>query len=89
MKHFLLIAGLLLISNTALASEDALYAPAPPADSAFVRTINATEKNEGTIKINNNALAIDDEIYSDYSVIKKGTHQISFFGMKKEILNKK
>lgn len=78
---------LLLMPSLAFADEDGLYAPAPPADSAFVRTINATSKTDEVIQINGNALNTENgsSIVSDYVILKEGSHKLSFSDLTKEV----
>ncbi len=70
----------LLSPSIAIANEDALYAPAPPADSAFVRTINATADTSIAIQLNGVSLAQNEEHIniSDYAVFKQGNYDLTY-----------
>jgi alginate O-acetyltransferase complex protein AlgF len=65
---------LAFLSGTALAAPP-LYSPAPPADSAFVRLINATS-NASSAAIDNASLAeqLKPAQVSAYRIFKQGTH---------------
>lgn len=87
MKYFIILLGLIFIPTVSFADEDSLYAPAPPADSAFVRTINATGNIDTLIKINQTSLMTENksEVISDYNILKEGKHKINFGEMNDEI----
>ncbi len=81
MKHFALLAFLFIIPATVQADEAALYAPAPPADAAFVRVINVTDSQELNISIGAVTPPFTDEKrVSDYAVVKQGEHTVTLDG---------
>lgn len=84
MKLFLACLVVLSLSVPAYASEEALYAPVPPSDSAFVRTVQVTNEGQGKIQIDGIVppKSIQDQV-SDFIVIKQGSHVVEA-GDKKE-----
>lgn len=79
MKH-LMIATLFLtfLPLTASADEAALYAPTPPADSAFVRVINASTSDDLNITLSGSEpVASEEARVSSYSVLKEGAHTLA------------
>lgn len=87
MKSFFVCLAVFLLSVPAYAAdEEALYAPVPPADSAFVRTVNATGNVQEKITVDGvEPQKSTQDFVSDFSVIKQGSHVVQF-GDKKETL---
>lgn len=79
MKLMKIIALFLVITPFyAQANEDALYAPAPPADSAFVRTINASSDTESTVAVDGRTFEpSEDARISNYSILKNGEYEVT------------
>lgn len=75
MRFWTFIAALLFSLQTARAADDAaLYDPAPPADSAFVRVINA---EGGAVNVTLGANSFSNVAYpaiSPYQIVPQGSH---------------
>lgn len=61
---------LMLVSLTLAAAQEGLYAPAPPANSAFVRVLNAPSATLGTVNVTANKSA------SPYIIIPQGSFDV-------------
>ena len=87
MKFMLTFLAALLIPFSAFAAgEEALYAPVPPADSAFVRAVNLTDVAKTAIQIDGSSFAVGDNAQvSNYAVIKQGDHSLSVGDKKQPI----
>ena len=71
------IAGLLLLVSVAAAQDEGLYAPAPPADAAFVRVLNAGA-GELTPTLGETAFgALDAGTVSPYRVVLQGSAELA------------
>lgn len=71
------IAGLLLLVSAAAAQDEGLYAPAPPADAAFVRVLNAGA-GELTPALGETAFgALAAGTVSPYRVVLQGSAELS------------
>ena len=71
------LAGLLLLVSAASAQDEGLYAPAPPADAAFVRVLNAGA-GELTPTLGETAFgALDAGTISPYRVVLQGSAELS------------
>ena len=71
------IAGLLLLVSAAAAQDEGLYAPAPPADAAFVRVLNAGA-SELTPTLGETAFgALAAGTVSPYRVVLQGSAELS------------
>jgi alginate O-acetyltransferase complex protein AlgF len=78
LKTMLAALAAFLIPVSAMAGEEALYAPVPPADSAFVRTVNLTGDATASIQLDGSSLPAGAQpLVSDYAVIKQGDHSLS------------
>lgn len=78
MKLILAFLALLVIPFSAQAGEEDLYAPVPPADSAFVRTVNLTGDDKAAIQLGGASFpASAQALVSDYIVIKQGEHSLT------------
>lgn len=80
----LLLLCLLLPANAAFADDDQAYALTPPADSAFVRLVNAAG-NQPINGLLGNLTFKETEGFSPYKTIKKGKYDISVDKTKKSI----
>ena len=80
MKTFaFIILTMVLAPFAAYAGEEELYAPLPPADSAFVRVVNLTSTPEAKITIDEAAIPAGNEnAVSEYVVIKEGARSLNF-----------
>lgn len=77
MKKLLVLAAFLFLPLTASAGEEALYAPVPPSDSAFVRAVNATGDAALSATLDGAKFPAGvQESVSDYAVIKQGDHAL-------------
>jgi len=74
--NFILLS--LLAVGTAFANDDELYDPAPPADSAFVRVINAAAGAEATaVKVGDYSFGqLAYPAISPYSIVKQGEYDV-------------
>ena len=71
------LAGLLLLVSAASAQDEGLYAPAPPADAAFVRVLNAGA-GELTPTLGETAFgALDAGTVSPYRVVLQGSAELA------------
>lgn len=78
MKKLFVLLAFLLLPLSATAGEEALYAPVPPADSAFVRTVNAGDDSVPPVRLDGSAFpAGEQKAVSDYAVIKQGEHVLT------------
>jgi alginate O-acetyltransferase complex protein AlgF len=86
MKLILTFFAMMIVPFTAMAGEEDLYAPVPPADSAFVRVVNVTGDSALTLQIDGASLpaGAHSEV-SDYIIIKQGERALSF-GDKKQTI---
>ena len=88
MKNLLILLSTLLLSfGTASANDDELYDPAPPADSAFVRVVNAAS---GVVKApavvgSYNYGELEYPKISDYHIIKQGEHTVTVGGVSEKM----
>ena len=86
MKFMLTFLTVLLIPLFSFAGEEDLYAPVPPADSAFVRTVNMSGDDKTVIRVDGSAFpAGDHALVSNYAVIKQGEHALSVSDKKQSI----
>jgi hypothetical protein len=86
MKTILAALAVFLVPVAATAGEEALYAPVPPADSAFVRTVNLMGDAAAAIQLDGAALPAGAQpLVSDYAVIKQGDHSLSVGGQKSPV----
>ncbi len=70
---FAIIAGTISYAHAVMANDQELYDPAPPANAAFVRVINAT--NNDTLKVTVSGIAYDKVAKGSaaaYQVVKEG-----------------
>ncbi len=78
MKTLLSALALLCVPFSAMAGEEDLYAPVPPADSAFVRTVNLTADDGLAIQLDGAAFPAGDVAsVSNYAVIKQGAKTLT------------
>ncbi len=78
MKKLLTALALLCVPFTAMAGEEDLYAPVPPADSAFVRTVNLTVDDGLAIQLDGAAFPAGEiASVSNYAVIKQGEKNLT------------
>ena len=76
MKRYLL-AALLACSLFVSAQEEGLYAPAPPADAAFVRVLNAAESDVTSSLGGTSFGALIHGAVSPYRVVPQGAAELS------------
>lgn len=77
-KRLLLAAAVLLAAPAAALAQDAgLYDPAPPADSAFVRFVDASLKGDGAGSVDGASLDVSGDGVSAFVVVKSGDHTIA------------
>lgn len=85
---WLTILSLLLLPLAVVAADDAeLYDPAPPADSAFVRVVNA-KADADVVKVSVGGVAYADLAYADvsgYRIVKGGTRAATIGAASKEV----
>lgn len=78
MKSIIAFLALLLVPFSAFAAgEESLYAPVPPADSAFVRTVNLSDAKTAVLLDGVAFPAGENAQVSNYSVIKQGERSLS------------
>lgn len=81
-----ILATFLFISSLAIAGEEALYAPVPPADSAFVRIVNITDDPDLIVKLDGVVLNGIKEIpVSDFVIIKQGQRNLNYADHSEEL----
>lgn len=81
LKRILLAAAVLSASVPAALADDAgLYDPAPPADSAFVRFVDASLEAEGTGTVGSAALDLSGDGVSPFVVVPAGSHDVAYGG---------
>lgn len=79
MKLWMTLLALVLLPTAVFAGEEDLYAPVPPADSAFVRAVNLTGKADQAIQIDSSKFpASSESMVSDYIIVKQGKHDVVF-----------
>ncbi|WP_181702170.1 alginate O-acetyltransferase AlgF [Chthonobacter albigriseus] len=79
MKRLLLAATILAAAPVAALAQDAgLYDPAPPADSAFVRFVDASLKGDGTGSVDGAPLDLSGDGVSSFVVVKSGEHSVTY-----------
>ena len=82
MRFLTILAALLFSLQTAHAADDAaLYDPAPPADSAFVRVINAAEGGPVDVSLGANSFSkVAFPGISAYQIVPQGAHSAKLGG---------
>ncbi|MFA7276764.1 MAG: alginate O-acetyltransferase AlgF [Pseudobdellovibrionaceae bacterium] len=81
MKSLIAFLSVLIISCASYAGEEDLYAPVPPADSSFVRTVNMMDDKAAKIDIDGSSFPTgENPQVSNYVVIKQGSHTVSVAG---------
>lgn len=84
MKYIIAFLALLFIPFSAFAAgEESLYAPVPPADSAFVRAVNLSDSKAAVLLDGVSFPSGENSQVSNYAVIKQGDRSLSA-GDKKE-----
>lgn len=75
-----LLAATLLAPAAALADDAGLYDPAPPANSAFVRLVDATLEAEGAGTVGGTPLDLSGDGVSAFVVVPAGSHDVAYGG---------
>lgn len=79
MKRLLLSAAILAAAPaTAFADDAGLYDPAPPANSAFVRFVDASLQGEGSGSVDGVPLDLSGDGVSAFVVVPAGEHGVTF-----------
>ncbi|MCC6597509.1 MAG: alginate O-acetyltransferase AlgF [Alphaproteobacteria bacterium] len=79
MKNLYLALVFLLFPLSVSANEEALYAPVPPAESAFVRAVNVSADENLSLKIDDAGFTPSEKAFvSDYAVVTQGSHNVTF-----------